>query len=65
MIWGRGSAFTEECPTSFIDPKSVEWVEKFFAWKMGGGNLANFAAKDADALLMIQKEWQELKNGVQ
>jgi hypothetical protein len=64
VVWARGSAFTEECPTSFIEPRSVEWMEKFFAWNMGGGDISRFAAKDADALLLIQKEWRELKNGV-
>ena len=65
IVWARGNASTEECPVSYISPQSIEWLEKFFAWKTGGAEHLRGAAKDVDALLLLQKEWQELKNGIQ
>ena len=40
VVWARGRVATEECPTSFVTPASMELVEKYFAWKdvcMEGG----------------------------
>ena len=65
IVWAKGPAATEECPTSYIHPQSIAWLERFFAWKIGKGELCDVAAKDVDALLLIQKEWQGLQNGLQ
>src|SRR5580692_95289 len=32
VVWAKGRVATEECPTSFITPVSVELVEKYFAY---------------------------------
>jgi hypothetical protein len=41
----------------------MEWIEWFFAWKLGGKSLIDCAAKDADALLVLEEEWREANNG--
>jgi hypothetical protein len=57
---------TEECPNSLVAPQSIEWVERFFAWKMsGGGTLLELPAKQADAFLALEREWGEAGKGVQ
>ncbi len=58
-MWARGRAAAEECPKSLVTPQSVEWLEKFLAWKFsGGGGLSDLAARDADAFLILEKEWR-------
>ena len=65
-VWVRGRASAEECPTSLVTPQSIEWVERFFVWKLlGNGSVTELPAKVADALLMLEKEWRETGNGVQ
>ena len=42
------------------------WVEWFFARKsFGGGELAALPAKEADAMLTLEKEWREARDGNQ
>ena len=50
----------EECPTSYVAPQSVAWIEKFFAWRLGGGKaIEELAARDADAFLILEREWRD------
>ena len=64
MVWARGRTRAEECPVSLVTPWSVECVERFFAWKlMGGGGMTEMPARQADALLMLEKEWRETEHG--
>lgn len=59
MVWTRGRAASEECPKSLVTPQSVEFLEKFFTWKFsGGGGLAELPARDADAFLVLEREWR-------
>jgi len=63
VVWARGRASTEECPRSWVTPESIGWVEWFFASKsFGTGELAALPAKEADAMLTLEKEWREAKN---
>jgi len=63
VVWARGRAATEECPRSLVTPESIGWVEWFFASKsLGGSELAALPAKEADAMLTLEKEWREAKN---
>jgi hypothetical protein len=42
-----------------VTPESLEWIEKFFTWKFSGGaRLNDLAARDADAFLVLEKEWR-------
>ncbi len=60
LVWVRGRTATEECPKSFVTPQSVEWLEKFFAWKFAGaGALEALPARDADAFLALERAWRE------
>jgi len=59
LVWARGHVSSEECPKSLVTPGSVELLEKFFAWKFGGGGLLNdLAAKEGDAFLILEGEWR-------
>lgn len=63
MVWARGRAQAEECPVSLVTPWSAECVEGFFAWKLtGGGSVSEKPARQADALLMLEKEWRETEH---
>ena len=54
---------SEECPKSLVTARSVEWLEKFFAWKFaGGGALDELEAREADAFLTLEREWREAGN---
>ena len=63
VVWARGRVATEECPRSSVTPESIGWVEQFFAGKsLGGGEVARLRAKEADAMLTLEKEWREARN---
>ena len=63
LVWARGRVGTEECPKSLVTPRSLEWVEKFLLWKFSGGGLDEMAARDADAFLILEKEWRSGADG--
>jgi hypothetical protein len=57
LVWARGRAATEECPKSLITPESLEFLEKYWVWKMwGGGRPGELTAREADAFLTLEKE---------
>ena len=60
VVWARGRVATEECPKSLVTPRSFEWIEKFLTWKFagGGGSWTNWPARDADAFLILEREWR-------
>lgn len=64
LVWvGRGRAATEECPKSLVTAQSIEWLEWFFTWKFsGGGDVSEMAARDADAILTLEREWRTNSN---
>jgi len=64
-VWARGPIGTQECPKPLISAESLELVEKFFAWKFSAARDATqLRAKEADAFLILEKEWRtEQANG--
>lgn len=53
-----------ECPTSLVTPASVEFLEKYFAWKAVG--MGKMTAREAEAFVVLEKEWRrEQMNGQQ
>ncbi len=64
-VWARGHVIAKHCPKSIITSQSLHWLEMFRFWKsMGAGPMWDMPAKCADALLLLEKEWQkELENG--
>jgi hypothetical protein len=56
-----------ECPKSFVTPESIERVERFFTRKhFGERQHERLWARDADAYLELEQEWQkEQSNGQQ
>lgn len=59
VVWVRGVVGVEECPKSLVTPQSLEWIERFLAWKFaGGGRIEGLDAREADAFLMLEREWR-------
>jgi len=53
---------TEECPTSFVTPASVEFIESYFASKVVG--VGELTAREAEAFVVLEQEWRtEQTNG--
>jgi hypothetical protein len=47
-----------------VTPRSSELVERFVMWKAaGGGDLMVREAAEADAFVILEKEWREAANG--
>lgn len=60
LVWARGPAVTEACPRTEITAASHAWLELFAAWKrLGGGNVWDLPAKDAEALGVLEEEWEK------
>jgi hypothetical protein len=57
---------TEACPRTEITAASQSWLEMFAAWKrLGGGDLWSLAAKDAEALALLEQEWEKERTNEQ
>ena len=65
MVWARGQASTQECPKSLVTPESIALIERFSAWKFGGGAQASeLEARNAEAFLTLERELRaEQTNG--
>jgi len=61
VVWARGTVATEECPTSAVTPASVEFVERFFARKIGAAE--EITAREADAFVILERELRAEANG--
>jgi hypothetical protein len=60
IVWARGRTGTEECPKSLVTPQSLEWIERFFTWKFSGERAVDdMTARDADAFLILEREWRD------
>ncbi len=61
----RGNVVIQECPKSFVTTESTALVERFLARKQfGGEGPEQMPAREADALVILEKEWQmEQQNG--
>lgn len=63
VVWARGRATADECPTSFVTPQSAAWVESFLAWKRNSTmDILIREAREADAFLLLDaelREWRE------
>jgi len=69
VVWARGGAAAEECPTSLVTPVSIEFVESFFAWKTMGLiklTAGELTAREAEAFVVLERELRmEQTNGQQ
>jgi|SRR5579862_3455918 len=60
LVWARGRVGAEECPKSLVTAQSLEWVEKFLTWKFEGApRIGELTARDADAFLILEREWRD------
>lgn len=60
MVWVRGNVFSVQCPKSLITADSLRYLEVFGLWRqLGGVNFESLDAKTSDALMTLQRAWQE------
>jgi hypothetical protein len=64
IVWVRGRVAAEECPKSLVTAQSLEWVERFLTHKFtanfaGGSAFEDMRARDADAFLILEREWRD------
>lgn len=57
-VWARGPIVLRRCPKSVITVQSLYYIEQFKNWKQLGGDVWQLDAKSADALLLLEREWQ-------
>ena len=64
MVWARGAVVSARCPKSIITARSLLFLEQFRWWKEVGGDIWSMEAKNAEALVLLEREWQtEMQNG--
>ncbi|HWQ55526.1 MAG TPA: hypothetical protein VN442_17700 [Bryobacteraceae bacterium] len=61
VVWARRTVSSPECPRSYITAQSLAWVETFLVRKKLGGAepVGDMAARDAEALLILENEWAQ------
>jgi hypothetical protein len=63
-VWARGAVVSARCPKSIITAESLLFLEQFRWWKELGGNVSSIEAKNAEALVLLEREWRtEMQNG--
>lgn len=56
-VWVKGDAAATVCPKSLLTPQSLEWIERYYAWKLlGHGVIAPEDARTADAFCVLENE---------
>jgi hypothetical protein len=64
VVWARGAVVSVRCPKSIITARSLLFLEQFRWWKELGGDVWSMEAKNAEALVLLEREWQmEMQNG--
>ena len=64
VVWTGGAIGIDECPKSYMDPRSLEWLERYFTWRLLGLERRELTARQAEAFLVIESELRsELTNG--
>jgi hypothetical protein len=57
VVWVKGGTAATTCPKSLVMPQSLEWIERYYAWKLSGqGDLTVVGARTADAFCVLENE---------
>jgi len=63
IVWARGDVMSYECPKSAITAESLAWLEMFGGYRVFGGQaMGEWTAKDAEAMAVLQLEWEKVRN---
>ena len=63
IVWARSRASTDQCPKSVVTAGSVEWVERFAAWRrLGASYPERLSAREVEAFLILDQELTEESN---
>ena len=65
VVWARKHVATGTCPKSLITAQSLAWLEEFVVRrKLGQRWPENLGAREAEAFLILESEWEaETQNG--
>ena len=65
VVWGRKHASIGTCPKSYITGQSMAWLEEFVVRQRLGQKVPEeLSARDAEAFLILEAEWEaEKRNG--
>lgn len=56
---------TNQCPKSVITSQSKSYIELFWHWKQFGLDGLAIESKSAEAILLLEQEWQKEKKHVE
>ena len=63
IVWARRRVAADRCPKSEITAQSLEWLEKYYAWKrLGASYPERMTARDVEAVLLLQQEMEQESN---
>lgn len=63
IVWASGDVVSHECPRSAMTAASVAWLEMFGGYRiLGGQAMSEWTAKDAEAMALLQEEWEKVRN---
>jgi hypothetical protein len=63
IVWARGGVTASNCPKSIISSESLHFLEQFRLWKSYGGGVPwTLNAREAEALLVLDREWRKEEN---
>ena len=65
IVWSRHGLHCEQCPKSIISNASYHFLDMFLAWKQFGADVWSLDAKVAQAILVLEDEWQKEKRYVE
>jgi hypothetical protein len=61
-VWARGSVVARECPKTLVTAASAALVERFVAWRLGGGRTSEaMAAREVEAFQLLSVESEREK----
>jgi hypothetical protein len=66
VVWARNVVSVTSCPTSYITPESIGFLEEFHAWKLfGATDLYKLPARLVDAIFVLENELRSERNDAQ
>jgi hypothetical protein len=66
IVWARKSVGVTSCPTSYVTPESIAFIEEFHAWKLfGTTEWRELSARLVEAIFVLENELRSERNDAQ
>jgi hypothetical protein len=66
VVWARKAICVTSCPTSYITPESIAFIEEFHAWKLfGTTEWRQLPARLVEAIFILENELRSERNDAQ